>query len=205
MSSQPLLSERSRPSIITFDHSAPEVYAGMSAVFYTYSGYSDLVNLKTGDTYVNILSGTYERWGDYTGSQLKYNEPGVVWVSGNFGRAVDLGPFTNRENATWIACLRTPDSLPPVSVVTAPAPSVQIYPNPVPEWVQADVLFPRSGTATFLLWNAQGGLEKHLLTAKAAEGLNRFRFQMNHLAPGSYWLEIRLDQQTLHTQQVQKL
>ena len=34
-------------SIITFDHTAPEVFAGMSGIFYNDGNYSELVNIHT--------------------------------------------------------------------------------------------------------------------------------------------------------------
>ena len=192
-------------SIITADHSAPEVYAGMSAFFYNYSGYSERVNLKTGDTYVNMLSGTYERWGDYTGSQPKYNEPGVVWVSGNFGKAIDAGPFTDRKNATWIAALRSRDSLPPVALEQEPAPAgMQLYPVPVREWVTADLQLPSGGTAAFYLLNQLGREVAFLVEAKVTAGWNRFTFDMSSLQPGIYLLVAQQDNNPPIVQQVVK-
>lgn len=191
-------------SLITFDHSAPEVNPGMSAVFYNYGNYSERLNIKTGDSYVNILSGVYERWGDYTGSQLKYNEPGVVWVSGNFGQAVDFGPFTNHENATWIASLRSNDSLPPLSVQDAEPASLQLFPNPAFESFTVDLDVPEGGEISFLLYNTQGQLVEHLLNSKAMAGMNRFQFRTNNLPKGTYVLEVILNQVSWYTTQVVK-
>lgn len=191
-------------SIITFDHTAPEVYAGMSAVFYNYGTYSERLNIKTGDSYVNILSGFYERWGDYTGSQLKYNEPGVIWVSGNFGQAVDFGPFTSHENATWIASLRSNDSLPPLSVDETQAASVQLFPNPSFESFTIDLNIPEGGSISFTLYNSQGQLVEHLLNSKANAGMNRFQFRTNDLKAGTYLLEVKLNQVSWYTTQVVK-
>ncbi|MBC8046315.1 MAG: hypothetical protein H7Y00_05930, partial [Fimbriimonadaceae bacterium] len=117
-------------SIIICDHTAPDVNAGMSCYFFNYDTYSERVNIYTGDTYVNVLTGTYERWGDYTGSQRKYNETGVVWVNGNYGKTRESGPFVYRENATWIAKLQSSDSLPlPINDIPTTNKNI-IYPNP---------------------------------------------------------------------------
>lgn len=91
-------------ALITFNHTSPAVFSGFSAVFFSNAGkYSESLKVKEGDNYVNILSGVYERWGDYSGSQRKYNEPGKVWAVGSFGNA-------QRRNATWVAELQSPDS-----------------------------------------------------------------------------------------------
>ncbi len=84
-------------TIISFDHTAGDVFAGMSAIYYGNDrNYSDVFRLKDGAGFVDIQFGAVQRWGDYTGSQRKYDEPGTVWVSGTWGSA-------NRENRTWIS------------------------------------------------------------------------------------------------------
>ena len=92
-----------REAIITFDHSSPNDFAGMSAIYYTNTGeYSEIVTLKEGDSYVNQILGGYERWGDYSGTQRMYNEPGTIWSSGFWGDAA-------RKGRTWVAELTSPD------------------------------------------------------------------------------------------------
>ncbi len=89
-------------AIISFNHSAPTVFSGSSCVFYSgEDAYSDMVTLKSGDNYVNILSGTYERWGDYSGIQRKFDEPGKIWCATSYGDV-------NKRNATWLTELTSP-------------------------------------------------------------------------------------------------
>ncbi|MFH1320503.1 MAG: T9SS type A sorting domain-containing protein [Bacteroidota bacterium] len=91
-------------ALITFDHSAPTVFSGFSAIYYSNGGeYSGILRIKEGDNYVDRHGGTYERWGDYTGSQRKYNEPGKVWTTGYYGDSL-------KKNGTWIAELQSVDS-----------------------------------------------------------------------------------------------
>lgn len=77
-------------TIIAFDHTSPIDYAGISAVKFGLDddgnqSYSDILRIKEGENYVDKISGSYERWGDYFGIQRKYNEPGVVYTAGFFG------------------------------------------------------------------------------------------------------------------------
>lgn len=91
-------------ALITFNHSSPNTFSGFSGAYYSNNKYySDILKIKEGDNYVNILSGIYERWGDYSGSQRKFNEPGKVWVVGSYGNS-------QKQNATWVAELQSPDS-----------------------------------------------------------------------------------------------
>ncbi|MFN3940434.1 MAG: T9SS type A sorting domain-containing protein, partial [Chitinophagales bacterium] len=177
--------------IITMDHSAPEVFAGMSAFFYSQGNYSERVKLIDGETYVNVIGGTYERWGDYTGSQRKYNEPGVVWVSGNFGNLKDFGPFTNRENGTWIASLRSNDSLPPASVSPAFTPhNTQVFPNPADNYFETIIDVSAGGIITCKLLDIQGRLITVLLSRQINAGKNKFTFSTAPLDAGIYFLQI---------------
>jgi len=191
-------------SIIICEHTAPTVYAGVSGIFYNWGGYSDLVNIKTGDTYVNILTGAYERWGDYTGAQRKYNQPGVMWMSGTFGKYIDAFPFVQRNNATWIASLRSTVE-PAVEVPSIqPAANAQVYPNPFNTIFYTDVMLPSDGIIDLYLYDLQGNLVQYLLRTSGSEGNNRLQFSTTPLAAGTYILRVMLNDAELTSIQVIK-
>lgn len=179
-------------SIIICDHSSPEVFAGTSAYFFNYGTYSQRTEIHTGETYVNVLTGTYERWGDYTGSQRKYNETGIIWMNGNYGVAVESGPFTFRNNATWIAKLQSNDSLPLVVDQTYAA-SNKVYPNPFQALFVTELDIPQSGALYFSLYNADGKLVKELLRTETNAGKHQFSFSPAPLPAGTYYLHIMLN------------
>lgn len=191
-------------SIITFDHTAPTVFAGMSGIFYNWGDYSELINIHTGDTYVNVLTGGYERWGDYTGSQRKYNEPGVVWVSGNFGKFIDGFPFTQRNNATWIASLSSTVEANVEVVNNANPISTNVYPNPSQDIFYTSFNLSEGGIIDFSLFDMQGNLVKQLLRNKATQGENQFSFSTNPLSTGTYLLQINFNNQLLDTKVIVK-
>jgi len=191
-------------SIITFDHTAPTVYAGMSGVFYNWGAYSELVNIHTGDTYVNVLTGGYERWGDYTGSQRKYDEPGVVWVSGNFGKFIDGFPFTQRNNATWIASLRSTVEASVAVENNVGKNQTSVYPNPSSSYFNASIILPEAGVVNFTLYDINGKIVKQLLRNQATVGENIFSFSTSPLISGTYLLEIKLNNLPFDTKVVIK-
>lgn len=91
-------------SILAFNHSGAEVFAGNSAMYFDgLDEYSPVVVLKEGENYVDRITGTYERWGDYIGIQRKYNEPGKVFSSGYYS-------LPNKVNSTWISEIGTAGS-----------------------------------------------------------------------------------------------
>lgn len=191
-------------SIIICDHSAPEVSAGMSAFFYNYDMYSERLNIITGSSYVNVIAGPYERWGDYTGSQRKYNETGVVWVNGNYGISISAGPITYHNNATWISKLQSNDSL-PLNIQDTPTSINQlIYPNPFDQIFTTEFELETGGEIHFLLYDVKGLLVKDLLIAKASAGKNHFQCSTEPLAAGTYFLKIRLNDTLISTKKIVK-
>ena len=191
-------------SIIVFDHTAPTVNAGMSAIYFNWYAYSDAINIKTGDTYVNVLSGAYERWGDYTGSQRRYNHPGEVWVSGNFGKFVETFPFSSRNNATWIAKLVSNDIHPADILTVEKNLQSKVYPNPISNYFTTEFELPNSGNVEINIFDIHGKLIKNLLNTQGSKGLNIFSFSMEPLAAGNYVLEIKLNNIVYTSLQINK-
>ncbi len=192
--------------IIVVNHSAPEVYAGMSAFFYNQGEYSERLHIKSGETYVNVISGYYERWGDYTGSQRKYDAPGNVWVSGTFGKTQDLGPFTNRINATWISNLRSSDSMPPAAVNTIPAlNNFNVYPNPADTYFETTFYLSKPGKVQCSIYDMQGKLVKTLVSKNAPAGNTKLTFSTEPLQSGTYILRITLDNLPIASKQLVRL
>ncbi len=108
--------------IISFSHSGPDRNPGNSALYYRPGeGYSDVITVKEGETIIDMLNGTTQRWGDYSGSQRRYDKPGEVWVSASYG--------INTSNFTWIGHLARPDY---VSSTKNPELKINLstYPNP---------------------------------------------------------------------------
>lgn len=175
-------------AFIVCDHSSPDTFAGMSAFFYREGNYSGRTSIRTGDSYVNILSGTYERWGDYTGAQRLYSDTNVIWVSGNYGRWVGSALF-KRQNATWIAELRTggwPTVVPEPQQEAMPTP----YPNPFAEFFSIRFINPSTQLLDFRLYDLQGREVKWLLRDRVKAGENEFSFSTGPLAAGHYLLKI---------------
>lgn len=90
---------------IGFNYSAPDSFPGTACRYYSNEGtYSPIRILKAGENYVNRLSGTYERWGDYFGFQRWHARPGHVVSAGFYG-------LLSRQNGTWMNEIVSPDSL----------------------------------------------------------------------------------------------
>ena len=188
--------------VIVCDHSGPDTFPGVSAFYYREGSYSDRLSIKTGNSYVNLLTGIYERWGDYTGAQRVYNDTGVIWVSGNYGRVQP--PVLLRKNATWIAQLGAYGEV--VSSLSEPAPSVGMttYPNPFEQTFTINFSNPNETTLRFVLYDIQGRLVKVLLSDRVKKGENQFSFSTEPLLSGTYVLSITSPHVLVATAQVVK-
>jgi hypothetical protein len=181
-------------AIISFNHTSTDTFAGVSAVFFdgNTQQYSDRISLKTGDSFINVLAGNYERWGDYSGSQRKYNEPGVVWIAGFFGsRRRVAGPVYSLANYTWIAALQSPDTSSMAFVKEKKhARNIKAYPNPSDNIINVSFELHHDTMISIELLDASGKKVKTLLHDIAKNGRNVFQFSTNPLAAGTYRMVI---------------
>lgn len=176
-------------AIITFDHTSVDTFAGFSAVFYDgLSGYSQRVTLKAGTDFVSPLPGTRQRWGDYSGSQRKYDEPGKVWAAGFFGERTGI----YRINSTWIAEIISPDtsSQPPVFIAAAGRNHSQIFPNPAADVFTVEFALQKDKFLDISLCDASGTVVKTFIRDRVMSGRNRFSFSLTPLKAGIYFLRI---------------
>lgn len=197
-------------AIITFNHTSADSAAGVSAIFYNgnTNKYSERVTLKSGDSFVNVFSNTAnERWGDYTGSQRKYNEPGKVWISGFFGtRRMLPGSLTQRRiNWSWVSALESADTTTTSSVPTINKSfNIKTYPNPTASFITVEFDLDMATTVEATLYSAEGKKLKTLYKDFTKKGNNVFSFSTQPLTKGIYFIEISGGNQSLVRKQIIK-
>jgi hypothetical protein len=178
-------------SIITFDHSSDKIFAGCSGMRTDANGnFSPLLRIQDGLTYVNLLAGNQERWGDYSGSQRRYNNPGEVWMSGYNGYPYSGSyPYAHR---TWIAQLALSNAV--ITGVKANEPVAQnpaaVFPNPSKDYFNVELGLSKPEYLNIELFDGRGRLVTTLMRdwVKALE--NVFSFSTHDLPKGIYVLKI---------------
>ncbi|MDX2003435.1 MAG: T9SS type A sorting domain-containing protein [Chitinophagales bacterium] len=193
-------------AIITFLHTSEDTSASISAVFYNgNSGYSDRITIKQGETFVT-RGGSYVRWGDYTGSQRKYDQPGTVWMSGYWGKVLTGNPLLGtRVNATWIAALSSPDSSLVSQVAEQPEENtVKLFPNPTDDLVNITFSLPNSEMVRIELVDMSGRIVKTFIHDLAQKGQNRFTFSTSPLDAGHYVLIINTGKGVIMSEKISK-
>lgn len=185
-------------AIISFDHAAAKVFPGVSAVLSDgANNYSPLTTVKSGAYYLRVLGGN-ERWGDYSGSQRKYNKPGRVWVNGLYANS-------SYENTTWIAELSEASLTSIPQSGTTLNNSVDIYPNPTAEIMNVQLSIEQAAYLQFQIFDANGKLVNVLLRERVKAGKNNFSFSTAPLAVGNYVLRISSASEDVFVQKFQKL
>jgi hypothetical protein len=169
-------------SIISFDYSGPSHYPGVSAVFWDGTSHSPVVEVKKGDSAIKLLTDSVQRWGDYTGSQPKWNGIGHVWIVGLYGRA-------NRSYGDWMALLKSPYAVGITPTNPAASGSSSIYPNPAYEYVTVHFKLQQEAGLRFGLYSVTGAYVDGMLDAICHKGENELQFNISNLAPGQYVLK----------------
>ncbi len=174
-------------AMIFFNYTSDKRYPGNGALFYQDGKYSSLVTLKEGHASMDFSGDIAERWGDYTGGQLKYNEPGKVWVAGSYGTSAGF-------SETWISGLDVADQLIVVSAADpSPQPTKQLtlYPNPAYQWLTLEFDASDNSLHRFELYDMTG--HRLLMEDRVKPGRNRFQMNIAGLSPGAYIVKVNTD------------
>lgn len=189
---------KSQHSIITVNYSSTDTFPSFGAVFFEKdSVFSGLKNLKSGNSDIYILFSS-QRWGDYSGSQPKYNEPGKVWASGTFGKLIP----GKRTYGTWISELASPVEDAPINVIPQDF-SAKAYPNP-PQDHQIKIEFdlPQTEVIQVEVMDMIGRRIALLYDAQAKAGKNILNFSTIPLNQGLYIVRIRSGNDVLYSQKI---
>ncbi len=177
-------------SIITYDHSSNKILPGCSAISADAQGnFSPVLKIQDGSQYVNLLTGSLERWGDYSGSQRRYNNPGEVWMSGYYGYHYNINyPYAH---AAWVAQIATGGIATNIQQVNKKeTSSANVFPNPVVDIFSVSLNLPKPEYLSFELYDSQGKLITTLLKDWVKVEQNIFSFRTNELSKGIYILKI---------------
>ena len=189
-------------AIITFNHTSPSVFPGCSAIQADgFGSFSPVLNIRDGQNYVNLLQGDLERWGDYSGSQRRYNKPGEVWMSGYY--AYPYGSSFPKAHAAWVAQITTNDGI-YVAVPSDPitsGDSFNVFPNPAPQMFSVEFSLNKPEHLTFELIDAKGA-RTVLMRDWVKVRNNTFSFNAGNLAKGFYILSVSGNMGTSVTKKV---
>lgn len=185
-------------AMINFTHTSDEQFPGLSAMWYDFNqGYSDIITIKEGTTVIDMIGNFVDRWGDYAGTQRKYNDPEVVWVNGTYGSG------NNNWNIPWVASLATPGGVLPTNEIGDEIQN-KVFPNPLQDQFSVEFDVPNATERLKIdLFNAQGKLVDVLYNdTPRKSGMSKFSFLTNSLESGNYILTVNINGLIVSTQKL---
>lgn len=170
-------------AMLTFSYASSTRFPGTLALFSDRDGqYSDPVIIRTGETYIDLLTDTIERWGDYTGLQRHPNNLRDFYLNGSYG--------INKNNSTWIGHVTNTDPRLSSELQTRTMATATVYPNPAREQVTVEFEVAQPVWLTFSITDSQGRKVADLLHDKAKPGKNAFKIFTDGLTAGVYYINI---------------
>ncbi|MBI3141521.1 MAG: hypothetical protein HYZ16_01695 [Bacteroidetes bacterium] len=167
-------------------HSDRHTNPGFGA-FYTWgpgqvSGYEVI---KAGLGPINVLDQrNQERWGDYTGAQRQYGEPGVTWCAGSFANA-------NGGMDTWVARLVNDNPYFGIPQGMESGNRISLWPNPSMTCAAVQLRITQPGEYEILVQTLQGQVVETWPAQFFQAGSYQFALRTEYLRPGQYTVALR--------------
>ncbi len=170
--------------MLTYSYVSTKQFPGTVATYVDRTGnLSQTIIVKKGESNITLLTDSVERWGDYTGIQRKYNEPGYCWLCGSYGLA--------NGNRTWIARLKSTDAKLGLNERSNRMSNTSLYPNPVSEYATIDFNLNENMMLDFEVMDMNGRTVGQILRDTGKAGTNRFTFRVTDLKEGIYFLNMK--------------
>ncbi|NBP05020.1 MAG: T9SS C-terminal target domain-containing protein [Bacteroidetes bacterium] len=179
-------------TVITYVYSSPWHFPGTGVVYRNRLGeYSKKVKLVQGKSliYYSFIPKAEQRWGDYEGIQAKYNEPGVYYTVGSYGK--------NNSMFAWISRIALSDPL-----LNSPVADVRIFPVPANENLFIEVKVDKPAVYKASLVNMLGQSVKSGINLSLSEGIHKLKVDAGQLSAGTYNLQLTADNVVVRSQKI---
>jgi hypothetical protein len=191
------LSAQDPSMIVTTVYSGAKHFPGTGAFFINrYGEYSDYQILKKGQSIINytFIKPKEQRWGDYEGIQAKFNEKGIYYLVGSWGKGNGM--------SAYVARVKIKDT-----VADNPISTMRVFPVPTTENLNIEFQVTTEATIIGQVFNLNGqsvGIESGLsensgatedrsrFTLTVEPGTHRYALHTHGLAKGVYIVKLEL-------------
>lgn len=184
-------------AIMIFSHTGADRNPGYSAMYIDNDGlYSPLVTVKEGQNYIDMFSNNVdERWGDYSGNQRNYANPGEVWVASSYGN-------TSKRNGTWLGEIIRPDLFVATEEIEEQM-TFKAFPNPTADRFSIEI-DAMDIEHLYLSISDLNGRTIHTFSdgRPVKQGIIDFSFSTKPLSTGTYLLNIQIDGKQMESRKI---
>jgi len=152
--------------------------------------FSQATLVKAGTAFVNILQGSVERWGDYSGISRRHNAANPnVWLAGCFG--ANIPGQANNTYVTWVAEVFSNDVVSTNNLNENSKDIGFVFPNPAYDLIHVPFEAPGGEEVTVDIYDINGKLVKMLYRDTPKKGYHELSFNKLALESGVYFLNIK--------------
>jgi hypothetical protein len=180
------MNENDPSVIITSVYSSLFHYPGVGMLYRNrYGEYSNYIKLKKGSSLINYtyIKKDEQRWGDYEGIQAKYNEPGVFYCVGSYGKQNDMYAYISR--------IKINDKF-----IKQPVESVRVFPIPTNDGIlNIEVSATQNAVYHGEIYNItaqsiSSSVNHNKIDFAVETGTHLYQLHTHNLAPGIYQIHI---------------
>ena len=183
-------------AVINFSFSSATTFPSYGVLYFDNErSYSPLVTVKAGTNYIDMLNQEVERWGDYSGNQRNYADPGEVWVAASFGS-------TGRRNSTWLGEILKPGPDVAINEIETKI-ETKTFPNPTTDRFRVTIDAMDIEHMHLFLTDLNGKLiHTFIRDLPKKSGIIEFSFDTQPLPAGTYLLHIETNHQKVGTEKI---
>jgi hypothetical protein len=168
--------------VYNINHCVSDSFAGVSNLYQDMNGnYSTINRIKDGNSSINVLMDSTERWGDYSGVHRKFNDPCITYSAGTYIYGSSL--------RTWIQIAKSCNISAGVGAEKMDIIAAKIFPNPTQNRCIIDFELKEKQWLSFYLNSIDGKQSQILLQHNCKAGNNKFSISTDEISNGIYLLQ----------------
>jgi hypothetical protein len=168
--------------VYNINHCVSDSFAGVSNLYQDMNGnFSTINRIQNGNSSINVLADSTERWGDYSGVHRKFNDPCITYSAGTYILGSNL--------RTWIQISKSCNISKGINENNLNILSSKVFPNPTQNRFTVDFEMTEKQWLSFYLNSIDGRQSQILLQHNCKIGNNKFSISTEEISNGIYLLQ----------------
>ncbi|MCX8471635.1 MAG: T9SS type A sorting domain-containing protein [Chitinophagaceae bacterium] len=167
--------------LYTFSQCYTDSFPGCAMLYKNNANqFSDIIVLKNGLSGIDALMDSTERWGDYSGTQRRYNQFGTAYMANSWGNTGSL--------KTWVSLINVAD-FPLSNTNFNNEEALAIYPVPAENIIICNFTLNSKSKVNIALFSLDGKIVQQLPFDYLKAGRQSIKINISELQQGNYILK----------------